>query len=82
MPRPTGPPVIIPEEGLHVPPAIWQVVFILAAPFIAATAIALPLLLIVWAVSSLGLFILNQISPPESDLPPLYPPQTDDHEST
>ena len=81
MPAPPGPPVIIPEEGLHFPPAIWQVVFILAAPFIAATAIALPALIIAWAVAKIGLCIMNAIDPPPAKPPLLYPPETNYHES-
>jgi hypothetical protein len=78
MPRPTGPPVIIPEEGLHFPPAIWQAVFLLLAPFLAGAALAIPVLLALYLGSSLILFICNLINPPAQSPPLLYPKDQSD----
>lgn len=58
----TGPPVLIPEGGLSVSPAVWQVFFIIIAPLLAGVAIALPLLIGAYVVSSVGLYIMQKIN--------------------
>jgi len=65
MPNPTGPPVIIPEDGLQFPSGIWQLVFILLAPLLAGAAIAIPILIGLYLGSTLILFACNLISPPK-----------------
>jgi len=68
----TGPPVIIPEDGLQVSPAVWQIIFIFAAPLLAGVAIALPAILLIYLTSSAILFVWNIIDPPKSSQPILY----------
>ena len=73
MPRPLGPPVIIPEEGLRVPPELWQVIFILIAPILAATAIALPVIIVLFLGSTAILQVYKLFDPPGYNPPLLYP---------
>lgn len=75
MPNQTGPPVLIPEGGLTLTPAIAQAAFIIAAPLIAGVALLLPALIIAYLVSSLILFLLKKYYEPyashELDITPL-----------
>lgn len=73
MPKPAGPPVIIPEEGLNFPPAIWQAFFILLAPLLAATAVALPIALILFISGTVILQVFKLFDPPGYNPPLLYP---------
>lgn len=76
MKQPLGPPVLIPEGGLNFPPAIWQVLFILSAPAIAAVALAVPVLFIVWIICTIITFIFDKLDPPQQPPTLLYPPPT------
>lgn len=81
MKQPQGPPVLIPEGGLNFPPAIWQAFFWICAPIIAATAVAIPVLFITWAVCAIITFIWDQIEPPQNQSASHYLPETNPTDS-
>jgi len=81
MSQPLGPPVIIPEEGLNVPPAVWQVVFILTAPLLAGAALILPIALITLVVSTVILEVWKLFDPPGYNPPLLYPKDQSNEET-
>lgn len=77
MSQETGPPVLIPEGGLTISPAVWQTVFVLGAPIIAFIAIAVPVIFIGAIVSTALLWFLNTIKPPKYPPVLMHQPQLD-----
>lgn len=66
MPNDTGPPVLIPEGGLTLSPAIFQAAFILLAPLVAGAALLLPLIIGAYLLSGLALFIIRKYFPDQN----------------